>query len=186
MAVLLAAGGVAGWYGGSAAPVPSPPPASRFSQNGVTVALSVADWKDGSGTLRATFTPEQAGFHLYSVDLPPDGIDGVGRPTSVQVTGALEAVGAPRVSVPVRPLVLPGDASALPVYPDGPVTVSITVRTTANGRGEATVLVGYAACSVTAGCLFPVTGHPVAVRVGTTGAVFPTEPPSPAPTTPSP
>lgn len=41
----------------------------------------------------------------------------------------------------------------LPVYPDGPVTVTVPVRKTRDGRAE--VIVTYAACSATT-CLPPV------------------------------
>ena len=54
----------------------------------------------------------------------------------------------------------------LPVYPDGPVTLTEPVRLT-NPPGaarSATVLISYAACSHTV-CLQPVVNQPVAVAL---------------------
>jgi hypothetical protein len=50
----------------------------------------------------------------------------------------------------------------LPVYPDGPVTVTVPVRAT--GAPGAAVVVSYGACS-TRVCLLPVTGHAIGMRL---------------------
>lgn len=134
-----------------------------FTENGVTVTVSLVDWSAAGGTIRTTFQPVRAGFHLYSVQLPADDIEGIGRPTSVQVQGALTATGPIAADAAVIDLVLPELELTLPVYPDGPVTTTLAVRVT--GQGVATILIGYAACSQTEGCLFPVTGHAMSVTV---------------------
>ncbi|MFH9800334.1 hypothetical protein [Streptomyces virginiae] len=149
---------------------PSPAPTTRFSENGVTVTLSVSDWKASEGTLTAVFTPEAKGFHLYSTDLPATGIEGVGRPTAVGVTGALKAEGRLKAAAEVRSISVPGVDAPVPVYPDGPVTTTLPVR--ADGNGEATVLVGYASCSTRDGCTIPVSDHPVRLRVTGDGPAF--------------
>lgn len=63
-------------------------PTTRFTENGVTVTLSVSDWHASKGTVTAVFTPERKGFHLYSIDLPATGIEDVGRPTAMAVSGS--------------------------------------------------------------------------------------------------
>ncbi|MET9604911.1 hypothetical protein ABZZ17_07550 [Streptomyces sp. NPDC006512] len=141
------------------------PATARFTANGVTVTLTVSDWHAPKGTLTAVLTPEQ-GFHLYSTDLPLTGIEGVGRPTTMAVTGALTAEGKAEAAAEVRSITLPGVGAPVPVYPDGPVTVTLPVR--ADGDGDATVLFGYASCSTQEGCTIPVSDHPVPLRV--TGA----------------
>lgn len=95
--------------------------------------------------------------HLYSIDLPPDGVNGLGIATIVSVRGGLRLTGSPTADKPVSTLQieelhvdLPVD---LPVYPDGPVTVTVPVRRTGDGRAQ--VIVTYAACSATT-CLPPV------------------------------
>ncbi|MFD3700456.1 hypothetical protein ACFWUZ_30760 [Streptomyces sp. NPDC058646] len=147
-----------------------PAPTTRFSENGVAVTLSVSDWHASEGTLTAVFTPEAEGFHLYSTDLPATGIEGVGRPTTVTVTGALAAEGSLRASAEARSIALPGVDAPVPVYPDGPVTTTLAVR--AAGNGEATVLLGYASCSTRDGCTIPVTDRPVRLRVTDDGPAF--------------
>ncbi|MFG2621831.1 hypothetical protein ACGFXC_29855 [Streptomyces sp. NPDC048507] len=145
---------------------------TRFSENGVTVTLSVSDWRPAqrTGTLTTVFAPEAAGFHLYSTDLPPTGADGVGRPTRVAVTGALGADGPLTAAAELRSVRLPGVDAPVPVYPDGPVSTALPLR--ASGDGGATVLIGYASCSTRDGCTIPVSDRPVRLRVTEEGPAF--------------
>ncbi len=147
-----------------------PAPTTSFTENGVTVTLSVSDWKASAGTLTAVFTPEAEGFHLYSTDLPATGVEGVGRPTAVGVTGALKAEGRLKAAAQVQSISVPGVDAPVPVYPDGPVTTTLPVR--ADGNGDATVLVGYASCSTRDGCTIPVSDRPVRLRVTGEGPAF--------------
>ncbi|WP_328296437.1 hypothetical protein OG389_00550 [Streptomyces sp. NBC_00435] len=164
LATLLACGGEPSGASGG------PAPTTHFSENGVTVTLSVSRWHASQGTITTVFTPEAEGFHLYSTDLPPTGIEGVGRPTTVTVTGALGAEGKLRAGAAVRSIEVPGVDAPVPVYPDGPVTTTLAVR--ASGSGEATVLLGYASCSTRDGCTIPVSDHPVRLRVTDDGPTF--------------
>ncbi|MGI5322859.1 hypothetical protein [Actinomadura nitritigenes] len=129
----------------------------RFTEGGVEVTVSV------SGTsVKAVYRPLRPGFHVYSVDLPAGGVDGLGVATGLDVRGGLTATGHSTADRPVRMLTLPSLGVSLPVYPDGPVTVSLPVRRT--GR-TAEVVVSYAACS-SGTCLPPVTGHVTRVAFG--------------------
>ncbi|MFB7391730.1 hypothetical protein [Streptomyces sp. NPDC056191] len=143
---------------------------TEFNENGVTVRLSVADWKSDAGTLVATFTPDEAGFHLYSTALPAEGVEGVGRPTEVRPVGSVATVGEMTVDKPVKSITVPGVRAAVPVYPDGPVTVTLPIRATA--PGEARVLIGYASCSSTEGCTIPVADRAVSLRTSEHGLSF--------------
>lgn len=155
----------------SAHPAGSPPPATAsFTDSGVTVTLRLGPWHAGSSVLTAVFAPVRAGFHLYSTSLPPNGVDGVGRPTAIQVSGALAAQGQLTAHAATHALTLTGSTKPVPVYPDGPVTTTLTLRH--QSAGPAVVEVSYAACSVREGCLFPVSGHPVRLSVTDTGATF--------------
>lgn len=167
LAALVACGGAPSKGAGAPA---APAPTTHFSENGVTVTLSLSAWHDSKGTITAVFTPEAEGFHLYSTDLPPTGIDGVGRPTTVAVTGVLGAEGKLRAAPEVRSIEVPGVDSRVPVYPDGPVSTTLAVRAT--GSGEATVLLGYASCSTRDGCTIPVSDRPVRLRVTDDGPTF--------------
>ncbi|MFJ7250542.1 hypothetical protein ACIQWA_38685 [Kitasatospora sp. NPDC098652] len=153
-----------GAAGCAADPAPADAPAATYRGGGVTVALRLAPGEDGRLFLAATFTPDEAGFHLYSVDLPADGIDGLGLPTRLSVRGGLAADGAVRADRPLRTVSPLGLGVQLPVYPDGAVTVALPVRRTATGPSEA--VVSFGACSEQR-CLIPVTEQ--VVPLGTVG-----------------
>lgn len=141
------------------------PHAVGFTDQGVSVAMHLTG--DGSELL-TTFTPQRPGFHLYSVGLPADGIQGLGRPTRVEVGGALRSRGPLTAQSPVRMLAMQGTDVAFPVYPDGPVTTALPVDVDA--KGGAKVLVSYAACS-SRECLMPVSGHPVELTASALSAM---------------
>jgi hypothetical protein len=138
-----------------------------LSRNGVTVTLSyVATPAAGPGTGRlvATFRPQQPGFHLYSKDLPPGGISGVGYPTRARPVNGLASTGTAEASVDPVPLEVQTIGLTLPVYPDGPVTLTEPVHRLSQAAGTSSILVSYAACSHTL-CLPPVVDQPVAVAL---------------------
>ncbi|KOU23372.1 hypothetical protein ADK52_18030 [Streptomyces sp. WM6372] len=163
-AALVACGGQHAEDAGASAATTS------FTEQGVTVTLSVSAWHASKGTLTAVFTPERKGFHLYSTDLPAGGVEGVGRPTAMAVTGSLKADGRLAASAEVRSITVPGVETPLPVYPDGPVTTTLPVS--ADGNGDATVLLGYASCSTQDGCTIPVSDRPVRLHVTGDRATF--------------
>ncbi|PWU43778.1 hypothetical protein DLE60_12345 [Micromonospora globispora] len=132
----------------AAAPSPVAEHSARLEAGGVTVEAVLAD-----GQVRATFRPQRPGFHLYSLDLPPDGVQGLGIPTVVAVRGSLDAIAEPSADKPVHELRIEELDVTLPVYPDGPVTVTLPVRSI--GDGPAEVVVTYGACSAST-CLPPV------------------------------
>ncbi|MFI8260997.1 hypothetical protein [Streptomyces sp. NPDC085665] len=169
-AVLLSSAALAACGGQQAGGAHRPAPTTSFTDQGVTVTLSVSDWHASTGTLSAVFTPERKGFHLYSTDLPAEGVEGVGRPTALAVTGAVKAAGRLAASAEVRSISVPGVEAPVPVYPDGPVTTTLPVR--ADADGDATVLIGYASCSTQDGCTIPVSDHPVHLHVTGDGPTF--------------
>ncbi|ARP73438.1 hypothetical protein LK07_30770 [Streptomyces pluripotens] len=113
--------------------------------------------------MQATFSPQQPGFHLYSIDLPAQGIDGLGIPTRLSVEGDLTATGKPtanRSTLLLRPA---GLTTELPVYPNGPVTFTLPVRQT--GPHQADVVVSYGACGESH-CLVPVKDEVIHLSLG--------------------
>ncbi|MFJ5548118.1 hypothetical protein [Streptomyces sp. NPDC093225] len=165
-AVLLSVASCTGGDDGRAADVPT----ASFSENGVAVTLRVTGWDGAHGTLTADFVPQEKGFHLYSVDLPAQGVDGIGRPTALAVHGTVRPHGRLTADVPVRKIHSPGTDALLPVYPDGPVTTTLPL--TADGSGAGYVSVGYALCNATEGCLIPVQDHRVPLAVTDDGIAF--------------
>src|SRR5436190_6425030 len=51
---------------------------ATFTENGVTVEIVSQLKPSGQGWLSGTFTPVEDGFHLYSHDLPRNGLNGQG------------------------------------------------------------------------------------------------------------
>ncbi len=159
--LLAAAAATAFLVSGCARPGAGQPSAGlsgRVIASGVTVVAVLTARPGGSGYVRVTFSPQRPGYHLYSIDLPPRGVHGLGIPTVVSVHAGLRMTGSPAADAPVRSLRIEELGVDLPVYPDGPVTVTVPVRRTGNGRAE--VLVTYGACSVTT-CLPPVHNRPI-------------------------
>lgn len=128
----------------------------RLVANGVEVTVTLAG-TPAAATAVATFLPQQAGFHVYSIDLPDGGIDGLGIPTRLAAGTDLHATGRATTDAPVRSLRLAGLDADLPVYPDGPVTVVLPVSRTGP---HPSVLVSYGSCSATR-CLIPVRDAPI-------------------------
>lgn len=125
----------------------------RLDESGVTVVAALTTRPDGTGQVQAIFTPQKTGYHLYSMDLPPGGVNGLGVPTTVTADGSLRAAGRPIANAPVSDVRIEELDVDLPVYPDGPVTIAVPVRRAGNGRAE--VVVTYGACSPS-NCLAPV------------------------------
>lgn len=137
---------------------PSAGPSGRISDSGVTVAAVLTAGPDGTGYVRVTFSPQRPGYHLYSIHLPPDGVNGLGIPTIVTVRDGLRMTGSPTADVPDSTLRIAELNVSLPVYPAEPVTVTVPVQRTGNRQPE--VVVTYGACSATA-CLPPVRNRPI-------------------------
>jgi len=96
----------------------------------VSVAVSSAWSDDGLLVIRGVFTPDDEGFHLYSNELPRQGVDGIGRPTLIEVDD-VEFVKAS------RPLVASAKAHehhdstldmTFSLFPDGPVTLYLPLQ----------------------------------------------------------
>ncbi len=139
------------------------------TENYVEVSIALQRSQNDTYTLTATFTPLEAGLHLYSKDIPPTGVDGLGRPTLLilPTDSPLVQVGETMESQPTQdPFEGP---SELRVYPEGPVTLSIPVLLP-NGEDwlNQQVLVTYMACN-DRGCRAPVENKPIAIRIPTRG-----------------
>jgi hypothetical protein len=137
---------------------------ANFSQNYVSVELSLE--QDGSQKtfLVATFTPEN-GYHLYSKNIPRDGIYGQGRPTLLELTLKSEMIPVGDLIASAIEEVSNMGPDTLLVYPAGPVTLKLQVNLPAGtGLHDDVVSVTYEACSQTA-CRTPVIGKVLNVRV---------------------
>jgi len=142
----------------------SPRRLAAFNQNDVSVTIALQQDASRNIFLVATFIP-LSGDHLYSKDIPRNGIYGEGRPTLLELTprSAMRAIGT--LSASVNDEVSSMGMDSLLVYPDGPVTLKLPVTLPA-GRGwyDDQVSVTYESCSQTT-CKTPVIGKLLRVRV---------------------
>jgi len=150
----------------------SPHRLAAFNQNSVSVTIALE--QDASRTifLVATFTP-LSGDHLYSKDIPRDGVYGEGRPTLLELTpqSSMRAIGTLTASVADE--VSSMGVDALLVYPSGPVTLRLPVSLPAGmGWYNDQVSVTYMACNQTA-CKPPVIGKVVRVNIPRMGQLHP-------------
>ena len=114
--------------------------------------------------LSATFTPPD-GYHLYSKDIPLNGVEGLGRPTLLELTeySQLHALGV--LTESVKTMEPNFEPKELLVYPSGAVTLSLPIELPSGDTWlDDTVKVTFMACSAST-CKPPVTGKIVPIRV---------------------
>jgi hypothetical protein len=131
---------------------------ASFTENGVEVNIQLQLDAKGQYILSGTFTPTEAGFHVYSKDIPRDGIEGLGRPTLLELppNSKLKPVGLLQESLVPLSEPIQKDLPQLRVYPEGPVKLSLSVvLPQVEGETTDSVAVTYMACSQK-GCKRPV------------------------------
>ena len=137
---------------------------AAFTEKNVAVEIALEQDGRGGAAIAARFTPSRAGFHLYGKDLPRGGLDGIGRPTLLEIVGpAPKKAGAMTADSPVETLDVPLLGVSFPVYPAGPVTLRQPVVLPAEA-GDAELSVTYMACSDRT-CLAPAIDRRVRVRL---------------------
>ena len=106
----------------------------------------------------------EEGYHVYSKDLPIEGIDGIGRPTLLELSKheAISGLGKLTADKKVHNLTSPLNADGFPVYPDGPVTLTLpfSLKAESNATVEVEAKITYMACTKTS-CNPPVEGKTV-------------------------
>jgi len=134
------------------------------TENNVTVSIQLLKKNEDKYLLSATFTPMEEA-HLYSKDLPITGIDGVGRPTLLELSfeSQIKPVGELIESAPSQePETEP---KALRVYPVGAVTLSLPIELPPGTNWvEESVRVTYMACTES-GCKPPVMGKLISIQI---------------------
>ena len=131
-----------------------------FAKNDVEVEVHLEIDEQESAQLVATFTPSEPTLHLYGLDMPLTGIEGVGRPTRIAiVSGAIESVGNLTADVTTTDRAFPNFDHTFPLYPDGPVTLTLPVKLPASRPESPEVVfsITYMACSSDGVCKPPVT-----------------------------
>jgi hypothetical protein len=147
-----------------------PIPLTSFTENYVDVSIYLERNSAGIYFLSATFTPP-SGYHLYSKDIPLTGINGLGRPTMLELTTAsqMRAIGELTESAKAEE---PGfEPKELLVYPLGAVTLSLPIELPP-GRDwiEDEIKITYMTCSDSQ-CKPPVERKIVLVRIPSADAI---------------
>ena len=149
----------------SCAPASSKPIAlASFKENYVSVSISLDRNPEGKPFLSATFTPSE-GHHLYSKDIPINGVNGLGRPTLIELPkdSRIKATGGLTESVSAE--VSGYGPGELLVYPAGPVTLSLPVELPDGSDWvNDEVKITYMACTAYQ-CKPPVEGKIVSIRI---------------------
>jgi len=135
------------------------------TESKVQVTIDLTRNESGQFILSASFIPQNPGLHLYSKEVPRNGVEGLGRPTLLELAkdSALKANGELTESIASQ--LLPFDSSELLVYPAGPVTLSQPVLLPDENKWvNDIVLVTYMACDEQ-GCRAPVQQKPIIVKI---------------------
>ena len=102
------------------------------------------------------------------MDLPLKGIDGIGRPTRLEiVAGDLAPVGDVKADVTAVSHTIPNFDEPFSLYPDGPVTLTlpVTLPQDAPELRAVEISLTYMVCSSDGGCKPPVTDHRVNITL---------------------
>lgn len=140
------------------------------AENKVDVTIALTRNEDGQFILSATFTPQLLDMHLYSKEIPRNGVDGVGRPTLLELAegSVLKANGEVIESI-TSSQSSSFDSEGLLLYPAGPVTLSLPVLLPdGNNWVDDKVTVTYMACD-DRGCRVPVQQKPIAIKIPGSG-----------------
>ncbi len=139
------------------------------AENKVDVSINLTRDESGQFLLSATFTPQALNMHLYSKEIPRGGVDGLGRPTLLELAedSAIKANGELTESVLSSQALL--DPNELLLYPAGPVTLSLPVLLPeGNNWVNDKVIVTYMACD-DKGCRAPVQQKPISIKIPSIG-----------------
>jgi hypothetical protein len=141
---------------------------AEFTESYVHVVIELERTGEGRALLETTFTPTEEDAHLYSMDLPEQGIEGIGRPTRVELPeGAfLQAAGDLQESAEASYNTVADGVPAMLVYPEGAVTLTLPVLLPDEDDLPVNdqVLVTYMACTSTT-CHAPVVDKAVDIHL---------------------
>jgi len=137
---------------------------ASFAENEVSVSINLEQPSAGNYIVSATFTPPD-GYHLYSKDIPIHGINGIGRPTLLELTSdsSMKALAGLAENIPAENFYF--EHNEFMVYPLGAVTLSLPVEIPPGKRWLSDELkITFMACSSTQ-CKPPVEGKIIPIRI---------------------
>jgi len=137
---------------------------ASFTENYVAVSIFLETDSTGNYSLSATFTPPD-GYHLYSKDIPLKGVDGLGRPTLLELTNESRTKVNGKLIASLKAQEPNFEPKDLLVYPAGKVTLSLPVELPSGVDWLSDeIKITYMACSASQ-CKPPVLGKIILIRV---------------------
>jgi hypothetical protein len=137
---------------------------ASFTENSVSVDIDLEVDAGGQTWLAATFTPIDPLLQLYSKDTPSGGVDGLGRPTLIELVpgSQMQVMGDLTESVSALES---EEFEGLYEYPAGAVTLRLPIRLPpGSGWVEESISVTYMACSG-GSCYPPVLGKIIPIEI---------------------
>ncbi len=137
------------------------------TENDVEVRIGMIKSPSGQLRLIGTFTPTREQFQLYGKDLPKNGLNGLGRPTLLEVvqSDSIKVMGPLEANQPVQNIRVDVLDLSFPVYPIGPVTLSLPFEFVGKGDwASMEVSITYMACSDKT-CLPPVIDRHIFIKM---------------------
>lgn len=137
---------------------------AEFTKNSVTVTIYLNPPRDGINSLSASFVPAE-GLHLYSKDVPPGGVEGLGRPTLLELTQESKMIAAGELAENIPAQIPDFEPKDLLIYPAGGVILTLPI-TLPVGKDwvDDEISLTYMACSDTS-CKAPVVGYVLSVQI---------------------
>jgi len=135
------------------------------AENNVEVTITLERGNDDRFVLSATFTPQSPSLHLYSKDIPKTGVNGLGRPTLLELSEDSPMRAISELTENVSPQTPATPPLELLTYPAGPVTLSFHILLPeGDSWANDEVIVTYMTCDER-GCRPPVQQKPIAIRI---------------------
>lgn len=139
-------------------------PLISFAKHGVLVKLAVKYGEEGQTWITARFDPLDGTDYLYSQDSPMDGINGIGRPTRLELSGDVTRTGPIETSVAATEKTFDDIEGVFNVYPPGQVLISHPVQIADVPIATFDVSVTYMACSNLGICRPPIVRQTLQVK----------------------
>lgn len=142
-----------------------------FDENNVRVTIYLEYDAEKQPVLLALFEPLLENYHLYSKNTPKTGVDGIGRPTLIELS-ANSSINARGEIIESKTAIVDSYSdlslsAPLYVYPDGPVALSLPVSIAEINRTVLSeiVFITYMTCSSNGRCTAPVVNKAINITI---------------------
>jgi len=142
-----------------------------FEQNYVKVTIYLEYDAGQLPVICALFEPMLKGYHLYGRNTPKTGVDGIGRPTLIELKSNSSITARGEIveskTAIIDPYSDPSLSAPLYIYPDGPVALRLPIGITAT-TGKALsgiIFITYMTCGSNGLCTAPVVDKAINITI---------------------